>query len=326
HIYNVAFWSEEIGRKAGLDEESLSKLYLAGLLHDIGKVYIDERILNKEGRLTPEEYQKMKKHVDYGYNMVRDLTLWDVKYDIAYWVIQHHEKYDGSGYPFGLREEEITLEGRILKIADTLDAMLSPRSYRDPMPLENVMREIKRLRGKDFDPMLADLTVELLREKRESSGLLEGRLLPATMVTEGEEHEGILRKTGESYIFISDTLEPREEGTLFVRRYNLLHKFNVKMFPIDHDKVKLEIVEDSPFSCHRWLRPIRGILKWKGNRENVILSGLSDREVAFILSGVRDMKVDEGEAYRLETSAGSFEGYIVDKVRVAGIPHFILQG
>ncbi|AHD18947.1 metal-dependent phosphohydrolase [Thermotoga maritima MSB8] len=170
----------------------------------MGKVYIDERILNKEGRLTLQEYQEMKKHVDYSYNMVKDLMIWDIEDDVALWVVQHHEKFDGSGYPFGLKEEEITPEGRILKIADTLDAMLSPRSYRNPFPLDDVIKEIERLRGKDFDPLLADLTVDLLREKKESLGLFEGRILPATLIAGEGIHEGILRKNDGYHVFISD--------------------------------------------------------------------------------------------------------------------------
>ncbi|AIY87178.1 HD-GYP domain-containing protein [Thermotoga sp. 2812B] len=326
HIYNVAFWAEEIGKIVGLDEKRLAKLYLAGLLHDIGKVYIDERILNKEGRLTFQEYQEMKKHVDYSYNMVKDLMIWDIEDDVALWVFQHHEKFDGSGYPLGLKGEEITLEGRILKIADTLDAMLSPRSYRNPIPLDDVIKEIERLREKDFDPLLSDLTVDLLREKKESLGLFEGRILPATLIAGEGIHEGILRKNDGYHVFISDTFEFNEErGTLFVSRYNSLHKLDVKLFPLDHDKARLEIVEVPITTQQKWWNPTIGILELKGRKRNIIISNTSNEEIVFILSGVRDMEVDRREIAKIETPEGSYGGFITGKIRVAGVPHFVFK-
>ncbi|MGB9828918.1 MAG: HD-GYP domain-containing protein [Thermotoga caldifontis] len=325
HMYNVAFWAEGIGKKAGLDEKHLAKLYLAGLLHDVGKIYVSERILNKEGRLTAEEYEEMKKHVDYSYNIVKDLMLWDVESHIADWVLQHHEKFDGSGYPFGLRGEEITLEGRILKIADALDAMLSPRSYRDPFPLSDVIWEIRRFKGKDFDPVLADLAIDLLNEKKESPGLFEGRMLPATLVAGEKVHEGILRRTERFHVFISDTFDFSEHrGTLFVSRYNSLHKFNVKISPLDHDKAKLEIEETSA-STRSWWDPVIGVLESDGMKRNVIISNISNGEIVFILSGVRDMEVDNERIFKLESPEGSYVGFISNKVRVAGVPHFIFK-
>lgn len=135
HIYNVASWAVQIAKKMNYSDDDLTKIYLAALLHDIGKLFVDENILNKKGKLTLDEYNEIKKHVNIGYNIIKDMFLFDIDTNIPKWVYEHHERWDGKAYPQGLKGEEITKEARILKVADTIDAMLSERSYKKQMDL-----------------------------------------------------------------------------------------------------------------------------------------------------------------------------------------------
>lgn len=116
-----------------------------------------------------------------------------------------------------------------------------------------------------------------------------------------------------------------ERGTLFVSRYNSLHKLDVKLFPLDHDKARLEIVEVPITTQQKWWNPTIGILELKGRKRNIIISNTSNEEIVFILSGVRDMEVDRREISRIETPEGSYEGFITGKIRIAGVPHFVFK-
>ena len=133
----------------------------AGLLHDIGKIGIPEHILNKPGKLEPEEYEIMKGHVEAAVSIIRNLPSLDY---VIPAVIGHHERYDGKGYPRGIAGEDIPLSARILCIADSFDAMVSKRSYKDRCSLEFAMEEILKQAGMQFDPQLAPLFVEAVRE------------------------------------------------------------------------------------------------------------------------------------------------------------------
>ena len=128
HSLNVAMISVLIGKWMGLSEHQVEELFSAGLLHDVGKYRVDQRIINKNGSLTKWEYNLVKKHVIEGYNIIKDNE--SLSDDIKEGVLCHHERIDGSGYPRELVGEEIHLYGRILAIADTYDAMISEKSYR----------------------------------------------------------------------------------------------------------------------------------------------------------------------------------------------------
>ncbi len=166
HSYNVAFLSNLMGLRLGLPADRLYRLYLASLLHDIGKIYVSGSILAKRGLLTEAERDEMKKHPIHSYNIIKDLThqlknLSGIK-DI---VLQHHEKYDGTGYPGGLQGEDIILESRILAVADAVDAMLSWRYYKKPLTVGDTIEELMSNMGKHFDPYLARVMVEILMER-----------------------------------------------------------------------------------------------------------------------------------------------------------------
>lgn len=153
HSQRVALFGREIAVAAGLPEQLCDRVYMAGLLHDVGKIGVPEEVLRKPGKLTNEEFAEMKKHVDIGARILRDVRQVD---DLIPGVLYHHERYDGKGYPHGLAGQDIPLIGRILCVADSFDAMTSNRTYRKALPLEVALMEIRRCSGTQFDPMLAD--------------------------------------------------------------------------------------------------------------------------------------------------------------------------
>lgn len=130
HSVNVAFYSMLIAKWLKLSQKEIRNAMIAGLLHDVGKVMVPDFILNKAGKLTQEEFELMKKHTEYGYEIVNQME--DLPQDIKYTVLFHHERMDGSGYPFGYTGERLNLYSRIVAIADVFDAMTSKRVYKDP--------------------------------------------------------------------------------------------------------------------------------------------------------------------------------------------------
>ena len=159
HSARVAEYSVLIGKELGFDDAQCEQLKKAALLHDIGKIGIPDRILNKPDRLTDEEYAIMKSHVVKGGEILKSFTLIEHVEDGA---LYHHERYDGKGYVHGLKGEEIPLNARIIGIADAFDAMTANRVYRKQLDMKYVIEEIKKGRGTQFDPKLADILLELI--------------------------------------------------------------------------------------------------------------------------------------------------------------------
>lgn len=161
HSLRVTLYSMILAKRLNLDETYLEDIEIAGLMHDIGKIAMPKSILCKNGRLTDEEFLVMKSHPERGEKIVFNIKKLQV---ISEWVKAHHEKWDGTGYPDGLKGEQIPLAGRIIALADTYDAMTSTRPYRNALSHEVAISEIKRWSGVQFDPKLADLFVELSAE------------------------------------------------------------------------------------------------------------------------------------------------------------------
>jgi putative nucleotidyltransferase with HDIG domain len=153
HSERVAIMSRDIARQLGLAEQDVEWAYLAGLVHDIGKIGTPEHILRKEGRLEPEERQVVQRHPGIGGRILEGITRLEPIRDA---VVHHHERLDGSGYPDGLKGEAIPLLARIVGLADAFDAMTSNRPYRPMLPLEHVRREIERNVGTQFDVRVVD--------------------------------------------------------------------------------------------------------------------------------------------------------------------------
>ncbi len=159
HVKRVAEYSRLLGKLYGLTDLEALELKTASPLHDIGKIAIADSILLKEGPLTDKERETMKSHTILGYEMLKhsDRPILKSAADIA---LHHHERWDGKGYPYGLKKTEITLFGRITAVADVFDALANPRVYKGPWERERIIELFKEERGKHFDPDLVDLFFE----------------------------------------------------------------------------------------------------------------------------------------------------------------------
>ena len=159
HIQRVAEISYMLAKFLGLPENEVERIRLAAPMHDLGKVGIPDAILNKPGRFTDDEYAIMKTHSEIGYNMLHNSKRKLLRF-AAEISRSHHERWDGRGYPKGIAGEEIPLAGRICSVADVLDALSSPRCYKQPWPEEKVKEEFLKQRGAQFQPELVDVLME----------------------------------------------------------------------------------------------------------------------------------------------------------------------
>jgi putative nucleotidyltransferase with HDIG domain len=172
HTDRVIKLAEKVARYMGWSETRINHLIVGCTLHDIGKIGVPDSILNKPDRLTDEEREKMLNHPLVGLKIVRDIELF--KPALPY-IAAHHERYDGTGYPKGLAGEDIPIEGRLLAVVDTFDAILSDRPYRKGATMETALRELAVNRGLQFDPKIVDIFFEVLRAGLIDFGELYGR-------------------------------------------------------------------------------------------------------------------------------------------------------
>jgi putative nucleotidyltransferase with HDIG domain len=163
HTWRVTNFALEIARTLGWSEERLELCEIGGLLHDVGKIAVHDAVLQKPGQLTEDEFARMKIHPERGARMLRDI---ERLVPIIPYCLYHHERYDGNGYPFGLAGENIPIEGRLIAVADTFDAMTSNRPYRRGLHPEVAIAEIVKARGTQFDPLIVDALVVCYREGR----------------------------------------------------------------------------------------------------------------------------------------------------------------
>lgn len=161
HSVRVADYSAEIARRAGYDVSALQRIYITGLLHDVGKIGIPDAIINKNGKLDDEEYAIIKTHPEKGAAILSNIQ--DMP-ELSIGARWHHERFDGKGYPEGLMGEDIPEMARIIAIADAYDAMTSNRSYRKGLPQEVVRAEIEKGRGTQFDPIFAEIMLQMIDE------------------------------------------------------------------------------------------------------------------------------------------------------------------
>lgn len=161
HSQCVSNYAAQLAREAGIEPNHVEIIRQAGLLHDIGKIGIPDAILTKTDRLTPEEFAIMRQHVERSIEMIRHLPSLDY---VIPAVLGHHERYDGKGYPRGISGEDIPISARCLSIADSFDAMVSKRSYKNQMPLQDALGEIERNLGTQFDAKLGRLFINMVQE------------------------------------------------------------------------------------------------------------------------------------------------------------------
>lgn len=259
HSYRVAEYSSALARELGYSREQVANVKYIGLLHDIGKIGIPDSILNKPGKLTDSEYAIMRRHAEIGGHILEGNNMIDGMNAGAKY---HHERYDGRGYPLGLKGDEIPEMARIIGIADAYDAMTSNRVYRKRLTDEKVISEIKRCSGAQFDPAIAEVFIGMIE-----SGRLEG-ISPDTVPGEGSksmaersaellrsvigfkekpydsEHDyltGVLsRNAGEA--LISKALSEKDGGLFIVDITNLLG-VNERHGIVSGDRVLMEAAE-----------------------------------------------------------------------------------
>ncbi|MEH7385418.1 HD domain-containing phosphohydrolase [Bacillus sp. JJ1521] len=169
HSENVAKYAVQIAEKMKLPKDCCEIIHKGALLHDLGKIGIPEHVLMKNGSLNEDEYKIIKNHPTIGYNMLKYITDFSSN-GILDIVLYHHERYDGKGYPKGLKGKQIPLFARIVAVADTFDAMTTKRVYRKQINLKNTINEIKKHKGTQFDPEIVDVFLSLFENQK-----LEGK-------------------------------------------------------------------------------------------------------------------------------------------------------
>ena len=163
HQRHVAALAQAIATEMGMSDANISGLYLAGLIHDLGKISVPAEILSRPGGLKQIEFELVKCHPQTGYDIIKDIPF---PLPIAQMVLQHHERLDGSGYPQQLKGDQILLEAKILAVADVVDAMTTYRPYRQGLGVEAALEEITKQRGVLYDEAIVDICVALFRENR----------------------------------------------------------------------------------------------------------------------------------------------------------------
>jgi len=175
HSTRLAEWALRVAEQLGVSEQQFHDIEVAAILHDIGKVGVPDAILNKPGRLTPEEREVINKHSEYGWAIMRLIPGFE---RASLFVLHHHERMDGKGYPAGLTGEDTPLGARIVAVVDAFDAMVSNRSYRQGLPVEEAMRRLWADSGTQFDPKIVESFVRLaVQELPEVSQIVEPRLV-----------------------------------------------------------------------------------------------------------------------------------------------------
>jgi len=165
HSTRLAEWGLRVARDLGVPETCMSDLEMGALLHDIGKIGVPDHILNKPGRLTPEEYEVVKRHPEFGWTVIRNLPGME---QTSLYVLHHHENFDGTGYPARLQGAEIPIGSRIVSVIDAFDAMVSSRPYRDGMPVDEALRRLVEASGTQFDPAVIESFVSIAKTEMPS--------------------------------------------------------------------------------------------------------------------------------------------------------------
>jgi len=261
HLQRVRIYAIEVAKELGMTGTELEALHAASLLHDIGKLAVPEHIIAKPGRLTPEEFEKMKIHTVVGAEILERVRF---PYPVVPIVRAHHEKWDGSGYPYGLKGAEIPIGARILSAVDYLDALASDRQYRRAMPLDEVMKRLSAESGKSFDPKVVDVlkrryrTLENLALAQASGNVplpTDLKITHGHAPAAGYENAAVSDAPGREATFLSSIAAARQEAqSLFELSQDLgaslslgetLSVFSVKLKPmVPYDAIAIYILRD----------------------------------------------------------------------------------
>lgn len=286
HSYNVASWAKEIAERLSLDEARTQQIYIAGLLHDIGKVYVHQELLRKPGKLTDEEYEIVKNHSLYSYYMVKDIVRnIPEMHPVSMFIKYHHERYDGKGYPEGLKGNEVPIESSILSVANAIDAMLSQRPYRDVKSLHAVISELTLQKGKQFHPKVVDAALKILVDsKSEQDRLFSCMLIQATAAIDLKDGvhfvQGKLMKIADDFVFkieANQTIDELEKTD--IRKIDLYLKDSHNIFECS-GSVK-EIRNDTIYISNLQLSPRRSLFNilWDLHGVVVCMDGKKQKEI-----------------------------------------------
>jgi putative nucleotidyltransferase with HDIG domain len=163
HTKRVGELASTIAAELKYNQWKIDEIYMAALLHDVGKIGIEDSILNKPGKLTEEEFMKIKSHPEIGYNILKDIK--DSE-KVRFIVRHHHERYDGNGYPDKKKADELNLDVFIIQLADSIDAMSTDRPYRKALTEEQILNEIKNNKGSQFHPDVVDAYLKVNEKQR----------------------------------------------------------------------------------------------------------------------------------------------------------------
>lgn len=335
HLQRVRVYAIEVAKELDVSPAEMEALHAAALLHDIGKLAVPEHIISKPGRLTPEEFDKMKIHPVVGAEILERVRF---PYPVVPVVRAHHEKWDGSGYPFGLKGNEIPIGARILSAVDFLDALASDRQYRRALPLDEVMQRLSAEAGKSFDPKVVEilkkryLHLEKLAWRRSGSDLnsqlstevkIERGLAPAA----GFENATVKDFPGRETTFLSSIAAARQEAqTLFELSQDLgaslslgetLSVFSVKLRPMVHyDAIAIyirrngelipEYVNGDNFRLFSSLRiPLgQGLSGWVAQNKKPIINGNPSVEPGYLNDPTKFSTLRSALALPLEGVSG----------------------
>ncbi len=336
HLHRVRVYAAEIAKELNLDSLEQDALNAAALLHDIGKLAVPDHIINKPGRLTPEEFEKMKIHPIVGADILERVSF---PYPVAPIVRSHHEKWDGTGYPDGLKGEEIPIGARILAAVDCLDAVASDRQYRKALPLDEAIQLVLAESGKSYDPRVVEILARRYRELEaaaiqslESTGMSQNSV--GFKVERGERPAAGFAvdsnpATRGQVDFLSSIASARQEAhTLFELSQDLGDSLSLdetlslvamrlrKLVPYDSIVVfvkKGDLLEPEFVSgdCFRLLSSLEipvgtGLCGWVAENALPIVNGNPDVELGF----VRERKATTGLRSALAVPLEGFSGLV----------------
>ncbi len=232
HLARVQVYACELGRELGLTDAEQEALQAASILHDIGKLAVPEHIISKPGRLTPEEFEKMKIHPLVGAEILERVQF---PYPVVPIVRAHHEKWDGSGYPYGLKGEEIPIGARILAAVDCLDALSTDRQYRRALPLDEAMKVVQQDSGKHFDPRVVDLLSQRYVALEKMAKALPQSEEPAKLSKDVKIERGIAPAAGFEAAAVSASAASTAQHTDFLTSIAAARQEVQALFEISQD-------------------------------------------------------------------------------------------
>jgi diguanylate cyclase (GGDEF)-like protein/putative nucleotidyltransferase with HDIG domain len=334
HLQRVRVYAIEVAKELGMEGSELEALHAAALLHDIGKLAVPEHIISKPGRLTPEEFEKMKIHTLVGAEILERVRF---PYPVVPIVRAHHEKWDGTGYPMGLKATEIPLGARILSAVDYLDALASDRQYRRALPLQEVMQQLSAESGKAFDPKVVQVLEKRYRHLENlalarSTNDVNSPLSTEIRIERGPAPDAGFEKvaqdsTGQETTFLSSIAAARQEAqSLFELSQDLgaslslgetLSVFSVKLKPmVPYDAIAIYILRNDELipeyvngDNYRLFSSLRiplgqGLSGWVAQNRKPIVNGNPSVEPGYLNDPTKFSTLSSALAVPLEGVAG----------------------